>query len=128
MAARACCHAVVGELPTVDILMASLTLFPRAFEIHIDQAGGGVRRLVAAITFHRFMRTVEWEGSLEVIETGQVAPHSCRMTNTTADRNAFVFKPLCHRIKTSMVRVGVTTRATQVSPLILRRLFRVDLD
>lgn len=108
--------------------MARFAFLSCVLEVHVCQTGCRARRFMATVALHECMRTVEWKSCLEVIETRQVVPCPRRMTHAAADRDALVFQSLHHRIEMPMVRVGVTTRAPQISPLILRRWLRVDIE
>ena len=64
----------LGELATVDILVALLALLRSFLEVHIGHLGLEVRRLVAVNASDRAVSSHQWEGRGAVIEAVQFAP------------------------------------------------------
>lgn len=68
VALRAAGDIRLGELLPVDILMAVLALSRRNLEIHVEQLGFKVRRLVAIDAGCRAMGPEQWELGFRVVE------------------------------------------------------------
>lgn len=66
--------AAIGELPSVDVFMALLTLARSRLEIGLHQPGSQIRRLMTIDTSCPAMRAQEGKGRPGVIERPQVVP------------------------------------------------------
>jgi hypothetical protein len=64
----------LDELPTVNVLVALLALRRRCFEVHVDQPGFLIGRLVAIHASCGAMRANQRKGSFGVIEPFQFFP------------------------------------------------------
>ena len=74
VAFRAARDLPLGELLSVDVLVAILALGRRHLEIHVHQLGFKVRRLVAIDASRRTMGAKQWKLGLGVVEARQFLP------------------------------------------------------
>lgn len=106
------------ELPVVDILMALLALLRRLLEVHIDELGFQVRRLVAIDAGDRAMRAGQWKRRRAVIKAVQLFPGLGRVAGLAAHRLA-ILADLGHALlELSMMHVLMAGRARQVFELV----------
>lgn len=107
--------------------MACLALRGRCLEIHIHQRDGGVRRFVTIDALRDRMYTTQRKAGSGVIEGGEFVPGFSGMTRFAPKRlttHSFLLLKCC---ESALVRVGVTTRARQVLPVIARSGFRCEI-
>lgn len=67
-------YPVLGELSTMDFLVAILALRGCGFKVHMDERGLHVRRFVAIDAGSRAMRSQQRKCGLAVVELCQVLP------------------------------------------------------
>ena len=129
-------HAVVAlgtarnvshsELLAVNVFMAVLALCRCGLEVHIDQLGFKIRRLVAVHAWRRTVRSEQREFRLGVVEARKLLPRLCGVTGF-APRHRTIGARLLHALfELTFMRIAVATGAVEVAPVIHRRL-RLEL-
>lgn len=120
-------HAILCELLAVDIFVALLALGRRGLEIHIDQGGFQIGRLVAVHAGGGAMGPDQWEGSPGMVEVGEFLPGLGGVASLAPGGFA-VGAGLPHAlIELSLVRVGVASRAGKIVPVIEDRRLGLEV-
>jgi len=115
------------ELPAVDIFMALLALLRRLLEVHIDELGFQVWRLVAIDAGDRAMRARQWKRRRAVIKAVQLFPRLSGVAGLAAHRLP-VLADLVHALlELSMMHVFMAARARQVFKVVANFGFRLIL-
>lgn len=108
----------LGELPAVDIFVAILTLGGGSLEIHIDQPGLHVGRLVTVNARRGPMRSQQRKRGFGMIKPGQFPPGFRRVARLAAYSSPVRSQHLHAFLELPLVRVRVTTGAGQFFPAI----------
>lgn len=106
------------ELFTVRILVALLTCLWRGLEVHVHHRGFEIRRLVAIDARGGAMCTYQRKSRLRVIKLGELFPRLGGVARLAPARVGCRFCLLHALIELPIVRIGVTTGATQICPVI----------
>lgn len=115
------------ELFAVRVLMALLAFCRRRFEIHMNERGFEIWRLVAINTPRRAMRSQQGKRRFRMIELRQLPPGLGGVAGFTAP-NLAAGSRLTHAVvELTMVRIFVTTCAAKVRPVINHCRFRLEL-
>lgn len=115
------------ELRAVDVFVAVLTFRRRRAEIHVDELGLQVRRLVAIHASHRAMLAEQGKVRLAMVETGEIPPILSGMAGLAAKCSASNHPP--HAVaKFSVMRIVVTGGAGEVLKVKESGLFRVGRE
>ena len=113
------------KLPAVDIFMALLALLRRLFEVHIDELGFQIRRLVAIDAGDGSMRARQGERCRAVIKAVQLFPGFRRVTGLAA-HGLPVFAELGHPLlELPVMHVLMAARARQVFEVVGNLRFRL---
>lgn len=116
-----------GKLLSVDVLMAVLALHRGGFEIHIDQFGFEVWRLVTVDARGCPMCSKQGKLGLGMIESGEFLPRLGPMAGLATD-GSFVSAELLHALlELAFMRIVVATGTVQVLPAIDSGWFGLEL-
>lgn len=116
-----------GKLFRVHIFVAIFALRWRCLEVHIDQLGFQVRRLVAAGAAGRPVRSHEREWGFRMIEPGQVLPRLRRVARLASCNDLVRSNLLQAFLELPLMRIRVATRATQALPVVDNRRLGPEL-
>jgi len=108
----------LGKLLSVDIFVTVFTLHRRGPEIHVDQFGFQVGRLMAVDAGGRPMRACQQEFGFRMVEGGKFFPRFRGVTSFTASDGSICANLLHAFKKLALVRIRMATRAIQVLPAI----------
>lgn len=108
------------ELLAVDVLMAILALKRSNLEIHIDQLGFQVWRLVAINAGRRLMGSEQREFCLRVVERRQFFPGFSGVTSLAASRGTIRALLLHALFELALVNICVATGAVEILPMVER--------
>ena len=116
-----------GELLSVDVLMAVLAQGGGCLEIHVDQIGFEVRRLMAVDAGRRPMCPEQGKLGLGMVETGKFFPGLGAMAGLATARGT-VGPDLLHAfLELALVDILVATGAVQTFPVINDVRFGLEL-
>jgi hypothetical protein len=115
------------KLQAVDIRVTGFASRRCRLEIHMDQPGLWVRRLMAIGTLRGFVGTDQGKGSFRMIVAGELSPGLGGMANITYEGRSIRLRPLHESVKLSFMWICVTTLASQALPVIPRSWFRFEI-
>ena len=108
----------LAELASMHVLVAVFTLFGCLFEIHVDELGFQIRRLMAINTGYGSMRTSKRERRGIVIEAVQFAPGLGGVASLAAHRLPVLAKLGHALLELSVMNVLVTGGAGEIVEVI----------
>lgn len=106
--------AAIGELRTVDIFMALLTLARSCLEIGLHQPGSQIRRLMTIDTSRPAMRAQEGKGCPGMIKPSQVVPRVSVVAGFATSRYPAGADQLHPFLELSLVGIGMAYGAGPV--------------
>ena len=107
-----------GELLPVNVFVAIFTLHGRGLEVHVDQLGFKIGRLVAIDAGRRAVRPEQRELRLRMIEAREFLPRLGRVTGLASRGRAVGARQLHALFELALVRIRVATGAIQIFPVI----------
>jgi len=110
-----------GKLLAVNVFVAIFALCRGRPEIHVDQFGPKVRRLVALDASGGAMRAQQRKRGPRVIEAGEFLPRLCRVAGFAPGGDSVGAQLLHGFLELAVVRVSVATGAVQVLPVVNHR-------
>ena len=111
----------------MNIRVACFALRRCSFEIDVDEPDAWIRRFMASDTFRGRMSALQSKPRLGVVEPRELFPRLGRMAGLAPERLS-IRSCLPHRANESpLVGVGVTTCASQVSPVVNHRRLRLEV-
>lgn len=116
-----------GELLSVDVLMAVLAQGGGCLEIHVDQIGFEVRRLMAVDASRRPMCPEEGKLGLGMVETGKFFPGLGAMAGLATGGGAISPDLLQTLLELPLVDILMATGAVQTLPVINDVRFGLEL-
>jgi hypothetical protein len=113
----------LGKLRPVRIGVTRFAPGARCLEVSASEAGFRIQWFVAIRTLCGLVRPEQRKRRVRVIEMREIVPYLGGVATLTSRRLSIGASLVYQRVESSLMRIGVTGRATHPWPVILRRRF-----